>query len=206
MEEQNSSLNMEMGADFMVEIPPCEFDKLDLIDKAIHQFLPEKANHDNLSLVLETQGYIPKLLEIFRKCEDLENIESLHTLFSIFKGLFMLEKNALFETMFSPEHILDIVGVLEYDPSKTTRTPHREYINECVQFKEVIPIANKELLAKIHQTFRVQYIKDILVPVPLIFDDTGSTLHSHIIFSKIQILELIQVCLLYTSPSPRDRG
>ena len=185
---------MEMGTEFSaMEIPPCEFDKLDLIDKAIHKFLPLKENHDNLSLVLESQGYIPKLLEIFKKCEDLENIESLHTLFSIFKGLFMLEKNALFETMFSSEHILDIVGVLEYDPSKTARTPHREYINECVQFKEVIPIANKELLSKIHQTYRVQYIKDILVPVPLIFDDTGSTLHSYIIFNKIQILELIQV-------------
>ena len=191
----NSSAGMDMGAldTNMIELPPCKLGKLDNLENFLHQFIPEKAHHDNLALALENQGYIPKLIELFRQCEDLEDFDDLHNLFNIFKMLFMLEKNSLFETMFSPENILDIVGVLEYDPSKSTKTPHRVYIKQCVKFKEVIPIANEELLAKIHQTFHVQYIKDILVPVPLIFDDTGSTLHSFIIFNKIQILEIIQV-------------
>ena len=58
------------------------------------------------------------LTELFHICEDLENTDGLHTLFEIFKLLFLLEKQSLFEMMFHQDNILDVVGILEYDPSK----------------------------------------------------------------------------------------
>jgi protein phosphatase-4 regulatory subunit 3 len=61
-----------------------------------------------------------------------------------------------------------------------------------VNYKEVIPIHNTELLKKIHLTYRIQYIKDILVPVPSLFDENMSALGSYLLFSKIEIVELIQ--------------
>jgi hypothetical protein len=47
-------------------------------------------------------------------CEDLENIEGLHHLYEIFKSIFLLNKNELFEIMFAEDTIFDVIGVLEY--------------------------------------------------------------------------------------------
>ena len=105
------------------------------------------------------EGYIRKLLNLFHICEDLENIEGLNHLFEVFKNIFLLNKNALFEVMFAEDTIFDVVGCLEYDPNAKIRKKHRDYLRQMAKFKEVIPITNPELLAKIHQTYRVQYIQ-----------------------------------------------
>lgn len=105
------------------------------------------------------EGYIRKLLNLFHICEDLENIEGLNHLFEVFKNIFLLNKNALFEVMFAEDTIFDVVGCLEYDPNAKVRKKHRDYLRQMAKFKEVIPITNPELLAKIHQTYRVQYIQ-----------------------------------------------
>jgi len=179
-----------------IELPPCELSKLEEIETVIqNSAVSQYGNKEELANQIENKSFIPKLIEIFRMCEDLENEEGLFALFGIFKAIFLLEKNSLFEIMFTSDNILDIIGILEYDPSKSERNPHREYINEYVQFKEVIPFTNEELLNKIHQTFRVQYIKDILVPVPSLFDESMSTLNSFLFFNKIQIIDLILVCV-----------
>lgn len=53
---------------------------------------------------------------------------------------------------------------------------------------------NPELLAKIHQTYRVQYIQDVVLPTPSVFEDNMlSTLSSFIFFNKVEIVTLIQV-------------
>lgn len=63
-----------------------------------------------------------------------------------------------------------------------------------IRFKEVISISNPELLAKIHQTHRVQYIQDVVLPAPSMFEDNMlSALSSFIFFNKVEIVTLIQV-------------
>lgn len=55
-------------------------------------------------------------------------------------------------------------------------------------------MSNPELLAKIHQTYRVQYIQDVVLPTPSVFEDNMlSTLSSFIFFNKVEIVSLIQV-------------
>lgn len=64
------------------------------------------------------------------------------------------------------------------------------------RFKEVILITNPELLNKIHQTHRVQYIQDVVLPTPSVFEDNMlSALSSFIFFNKVEIVTLIQVNL-----------
>lgn len=126
-------------------------------------------------------------------CEDLENIEGLHLLYDIFKNIFLLNKNSLFEVMFSDDIIFDVVGCLEYDPSVSTPKRHREYLKQQAKFREAIPIKNQELLSKIHQTFRVQYIQDVVLPTPSVFEENMlSTLNSFIFFNKVEIVSLLQ--------------
>lgn len=60
--------------------------------------------------------FIDGLLDTFRKCEDLEDIEGLQALYRIFRGLFLLADPDLLRVLLSDDRIMDVIGVLEYDP------------------------------------------------------------------------------------------
>lgn len=176
-----------------IELPPCEISRLEEINELIGSGLQPPIRKEKLAAAIESEGYIRKLLNLFHMCEDLENTEGLHCLYEIFKNIFLLNKNALFEVMFADDLIFDVVGCLEYDPSLPTPKRHRHYLKTISKFKEVIPISNPELLAKIHQTYRVQYIQDVVLPTPSVFEDNMlSTLSSFIFFNKVEIVTLIQ--------------
>ena len=155
-----------------VELPPCEISKLEEIAELFQNVLPSPIRRERLSVAIENEGYVHKLLELFHVCEDLEILDGLHHLYDIFKAIFMLNKNALFEIMFADDVIYNVIGCLEYDPSlkkdpnnsdaAPQRIKHREYLKNQAKFKEVIPITNPDLLAKIHQTYRVSYIQEIV--------------------------------------------
>lgn len=176
-----------------IDLPPCELSRLEEINEVVSSCLTSPMRKEKLSVAIESEGYIRKLLNLFHMCEDLDNIEGLHYLYEVFKNIFLLNKNALFEVMFGDDTIFDVVGCLEYDPSSPTPKKHREYLKELARFKEVIPITNADLLAKIHQTYRVQYIQDVVLPTPSVFEDNMfSTLSSFIFFNKVEIVTLIQ--------------
>ena len=92
-------------------------------------------------MAVENEGYIKKLLNLFHMCEDLENMEGLHHLYEIFKNVFLLNKNALFELMFAEDTIFDVVGCLEFDPGLPTPKRHRQYLRSIATFHQVIPNA-----------------------------------------------------------------
>ncbi|KAK9687406.1 Phosphatase 4 regulatory subunit 3 [Popillia japonica] len=176
-----------------IELPSCELSRLEDISELISNCLTSPVRKEKLAAAIESEGYIRKLLNLFHMCEDLENYEGLHHLYDIFKNIFLLNKNALFDVMFSDDVIFDVVGCLEYDPSSLTRKKHREYLKQQAKFREAIPIRNPELLSKIHQTFRVQYIQDVVLPTPSVFEDNMlSTLSSFIFFNKVEIVSLVQ--------------
>eukprot|EP00794_Sanderia_malayensis_P020324 gene20324-22323_t len=175
-----------------IDLPSCGLGKLEEISEIFASVLPSPIKREKLATAIEQEQYIKKLLKLFHDCEDLENEEALHHLHEIFKVIFILNKNTLFEAMFTEDSIFDVVGILEYDPNAKEHVKHRHFLQEIVKFKEVIPISNKELLNKIHQTHRAQYIQDVLVPVPSVFEENMSTLSSYIFFSKIDIVNMIQ--------------
>ena len=69
--------------------------------------------------------------------QDLENMEGLHHLYEIFRNIFLLNKNALFELMFAEDTIFDVVGCLEFDPGLPTPKRHRQYLRSIAQFHQV---------------------------------------------------------------------
>ncbi|XP_045468482.1 serine/threonine-protein phosphatase 4 regulatory subunit 3 isoform X2 [Harmonia axyridis] len=176
-----------------IELPPCELGRLEDINELFNNCISSPMRKEKLAAAIEAEGYIRKLINVFHMCESLENTEGLHNLYEIFKNMFLLNKNALFEVMFSDELIFDVVGCLEYDASCPNRKKHREYLRQQAKFREAIPIKNPELLSKIHQTFRVQYIQDVVLPAPSVFEDNMlSTLNSFIFFNKVEIVSLVQ--------------
>uniref|UniRef100_A0A8C4XHG0 Serine/threonine-protein phosphatase 4 regulatory subunit 3 n=1 Tax=Erpetoichthys calabaricus TaxID=27687 RepID=A0A8C4XHG0_ERPCA len=177
----------------LVDLPPCELNKLEEIADLVTSVLSSPIRREKLALALMHEGYIKKLLQLFKVCEDLENTEGLHHLYEIIRGILFLNKAALFEVMFSDDCIMDVVGCLEYDPSLVQPKKHREFLTKTAKFKEVIPITDSELRQKIHQTYRVQYIQDIILPTPSVFEENFlSTLTSFIFFNKVEIVSMLQ--------------
>jgi len=185
--------DMHDSSSSVCDLPPCELSRLDDIAELFSSSLLTPVKRERLALAIENDSYIRRLLDLFHMCEDLDNLDGLHKLYSIFKAMFLLNKTALFEILFTDDLIMDVIGVLEYDPSSAQPTKHRQYICSQAKLKEVIPLSNSELVKKIHQTYRVQYIQDIILPMPSMFEENLlSTLSSFIYFNKMEIVTMIQ--------------
>ncbi|CAG7720631.1 unnamed protein product [Allacma fusca] len=176
-----------------IELPPPEAARLEELQDLVASCLTVPLRREKLSLALEQEFYIKKLLEVFRSAEKDGDKKALQHLYHIFRSMFLLNKNALFEIMFSDELIFEVVGCLEHDPAALVPKKHREYLKTRAKFRQVLPIANTELMSKIHQTYRVQYIHDAVLPAPSAFEENMlSTLSSFIFFNKVEIVSLIQ--------------
>ncbi|CAK7326379.1 unnamed protein product [Dovyalis caffra] len=75
----------------------------------------------------------------------------------------MLNSPQIFEKILGDELIMDVIGSLEYDPEISHIQHHRNFLKEHVVFKEAIPIKDPHVLSKIHQTYRVGYLKDVVL-------------------------------------------
>jgi protein phosphatase-4 regulatory subunit 3 len=143
---------------------------------------------ERLANSVATQGYLTKLIELFKVVEESGNQAQLHLMFNIFKNLVLLNDPNLMETMFNDQNYMTTVGALEYDPEVSPKLEHRKYLQNSVVFKEVVPIRNADILKKIHQTFRIQYLKDVILP-RLLDDMTFATINSIIYFNNVEIVD-----------------
>ncbi|KAI3423413.1 hypothetical protein D9Q98_010630 [Chlorella vulgaris] len=189
-EEMVSGLgpHMEPGSSGSVELPEPEMASLREIARALTEV--SLFQRERLAQQLaQRQGYLTRLLSVFRMCEDLEDEESLATLFTIFKHIVLLNDTGLFDLLFDEAHVMDLVGALEYEPDikPEQRPKHREFLREQAVFKEVVPISDPKIRSKIHQTYRMGYLKDVVLP-RLLDDATFATLSSLMLFNNIEVL------------------
>ncbi|XP_027944460.1 serine/threonine-protein phosphatase 4 regulatory subunit 3B-like [Eumetopias jubatus] len=192
-ESEDQQLDEVLETNNVFDLPNCELSKLEEISDFISSVLASPIGKERLALILENEDYIKNLLQLFHTCEDLGDTAGLHHLHEIIKGILFLNKATLFEIMFSPECIMDVVGCLEYDPALAQPKRHREFLTQNARFKEVVPITDCELRQKIHQTYRVQYIRDILLPVPSMYEENFlSTLTTFIFLSKVEIVSMLK--------------
>eukprot|EP01117_Protostelium_nocturnum_P007283 TRINITY_DN2607_c0_g1_i1.p1 TRINITY_DN2607_c0_g1~~TRINITY_DN2607_c0_g1_i1.p1 ORF type:complete len:591 (+),score=132.41 TRINITY_DN2607_c0_g1_i1:153-1925(+) len=143
------------------------------------------------SLLKDNGAYLKQLFELFSMVEDLEEKDYLHMFFNIFKSTILLNENQLLETLFTDEFIYGVLGPLEYDPEIAKPTRHREYVKNQVVFKEIVPFRNPDIVPKIHLSFRLQYLKDVILPRAL-DDGTFGTINSLIFINNVEIVNSIQ--------------
>ncbi|EIE26200.1 DUF625-domain-containing protein [Coccomyxa subellipsoidea C-169] len=172
-----------------VELPAAEMGSLPDLAKILSELSPFQ--RDRAAAQVLRPGYIRKLLEIFRQCEDLEDEESLRHMYFIVRGAIMLNDAALLEAFLSEENVMDTVGALEYDPELPEQQRHRAFLRDKVVFKEVVPIADPGLRAKIHQTYRLAYLKDVVLP-RVLDDATFATFSSLILFNNVEVVMALQ--------------
>jgi len=173
----------------VVELPPPNLKHLDQIIQLLNTTVTPLSK-ERLALTIIKEGYLKKLVDLFHTVEELESLPELHKLFEIFKRLVMLNSSNLLQQIFSKEYVFDVMGALEYDPEAKQKLNHREYLKQHVKFKEVIPFNNPELVERIHQTFRMQYMKDVVLPRCL--DElTFATINSLIYVNNVEIVSKI---------------
>jgi protein phosphatase-4 regulatory subunit 3 len=72
------------------------------------------------------------------------------------------------------------------DPELAKKASHREYLKNQVVFKEVVPLRGN-LVDLVHQTFRMQYMKDVVLP-RILDEATFASLNSYIFYSNLKIV------------------
>jgi protein phosphatase 4 regulatory subunit 3 len=68
---------------------------------------------------------------------------------------------------------------------------HRRYLRNGSRYKEVVPISDTAVRLKIHSTWRLQYLKDVVL-ARILDDPTFSVLNSLIFFNQVAIVSHLQ--------------
>uniref|UniRef100_A0A915LH04 Serine/threonine-protein phosphatase 4 regulatory subunit 3-like central domain-containing protein n=1 Tax=Meloidogyne javanica TaxID=6303 RepID=A0A915LH04_MELJA len=175
-------------------VPPCNLQNLGELEQALSNSMFANSQREKMANAILQNSYIPKLCEMFSISEDLENKEALQQMASIAKNLFLLNNNAVLNELVEDKYFKNIVGMLEYDVSSSEPKMHRNFLWERSRFREVLPISSEELKSKIHQTFRLQYVQDVCLPAPSIFEENLLTvLSSHLFFMRAEIVNSLLV-------------
>lgn len=188
MTTTEDDLIMADGTPFALPDPP-RMDNLHLIDMT----LKDAANRspqarEKVAEWILREEFILKLIPAFQDAEDLEQLDALHRLCAIMHTIIMLNDNVLMERMLRDDTFLGVVGMLEYDPEfPKLKASYREYLTNTARFRQVVPIPDPMILAKIHQTFRLQYLKDVIL-ARTIDDSTFAVLNSLIFYHQADIV------------------
>lgn len=168
---------------------------------------------DALAKAIMADDYIGKLIPLVEMAEDLESLPDLHRLCNIMKTIILLNDTSIIEHAVSDECVLGVVGALEYDPDfPSHKANHRHWLDNQGRFKEVVPIEDEQTRRKIHQTYRLQYLKDVVL-ARILDDPTFSVLNSLIFFNQVEIVQHLQsngkflseLFTIFTNPSV-DQG
>ena len=147
---------------------------------------------DALAKFVVSEHYIRKLIPLVETAEDMEDLSSLHRLCTIMKILILLNDTSIIEYVVTDEVILGVVGALEYDPDfPSHKANHRHWLSKEGRYKEVVRIDDDQVRKKIHQTYRLQYLKDVVL-ARILDDPTFSVLNSLIFFNQVDIVQHLQ--------------
>lgn len=171
---------------------PPELGNLDEIEQNIRAASITQGGREALAKFLIREDYLLKLIPLVEVAEDLESLSDLHCLCNIMKALILMNDNSIIEHLVTDEIIIGVVGALEYDPDfPTHKANHRQYLSDESRYKEVVEIKDQNIKRKIRQTWRLQYLKDVVL-ARILDDPTFGVLNSLIFFNQVEIVQHLQ--------------
>jgi len=132
--------------------------------------------------------FLNGLRDTFHTAEDLHSEESLSSLWQIAKGIFLLSNQKLTERYLKHDVYEDVLGMLEYDAGLpcNKRIAHRQILKVQVCFKSVLSFEDAETLDRIHLNYRLQYLKDIVLP--RLLDDAAFVSLTQMIHTNLSVI------------------
>lgn len=180
-----------------IMLPDPDLSNLHEIENHMRAANSTPGGREALAKFVLAQAYIPKLIPLVEDAEDLESVSDLHRLCSIMKMLILLNDTAIIEYVVTDDVILGVVGALEYDPDfPLHKANHRQYLSDESKFKEVVKIEEQAIKRKIHYTYRLQYLKDVVL-ARILDDPTFSVLNSLIFFHQVDIVQHLQANTMF---------
>src|SRR3569833_288676 len=175
-----------------ITLPPAELGTLNDLEHNMRLMSTTANGRDALAKFIMSEDYIKKLIPLVEMAEDLESLPDLHHLCNIIKIIILLIDSTIIEHAVSDECVLGVVGALEYDPDfPSHKANHRQWLNNQGRYKEVVRIQDEQIRRKIHQTYRLQYLKDVVL-ARILAAPTFSDLNSLIFFNQVDIVQHLQ--------------
>lgn len=196
-----------------IVLPPASMANLAEIESQMRGFSGTANGRDALTKYVLAEDYIGKLIPLVSDAEDLESLNDLHRLCNIMKIIILLNDTSIIEHAVSDECVIGVVGALEYDPDfPSHKANHRQWLEGEGRYKEVVRIEDPQILRKIHQTYRLQYLKDVVL-ARILDDNTFSVLNSLIFFNQVDIVQhlqsnatfLAELFNIFKSPQPDQK-
>ena len=177
------------------ELPPPELANLADIEQILQ--LATKSVFCKAAVIpqLTQTNYIETLLPLLSICEDLESQTDLFRLSNIMRSIITLNECDIISYILLDEVFISVLGMLECEillklddkEYPKQRANYRDFIIHGVKFKEVIPINDPDLVALINQTYRAQYLKDIVL-ARILPDSTFALFQSITYFNNVEII------------------
>ncbi|CAO3571329.1 unnamed protein product [Mortierella alpina] len=172
-------------------LPKPDLSNLTEIQELVQGAHADVAERVKLAAFIVIDNYIDKLLPVLEACEDLESISDLHALHSILLGIIHLNDIAIIQYILKDDIFVGCVGIFEYDPNvQDPKQELREMLRNGSKYKQLVPIKDQDIEQKIHQVFRLQFLRDIVL-TRYLDDGLSSILGSLIFFHNIDIVNYI---------------
>jgi protein phosphatase-4 regulatory subunit 3 len=132
------------------------------------------------------------MIDVMHQAEDLENLENLHSLCSLMQTILLMSDHSMYEHILDDDHFYGVLGMLEYDPEfPAHKANYRDFLRDTTRFHQPISIRDPVIQRKIHHTYRLLFLKDVVLARAL-DDSTFNVLNSCIIFNQIDIITHVQ--------------
>ncbi|KAF9366040.1 Platinum sensitivity protein [Mortierella sp. NVP85] len=179
------------GSSEFITLPDPELSNLADIDNLIKEAQNGANEKEKLAAFIIIDNYIDRLFPILEMCEDLDNRSDLHLLYGIMLGIIMLHDIAIMQYILKDDIIIGCLGMLEYDPELgDQKEDYREFLTKRAHFKQIVPINDPDMEQKIHQAYRLQFLRDTVL-ARVMDENLSSILSSLIFFLNFDILTFI---------------
>ncbi|KAG8897079.1 Platinum sensitivity protein [Tulasnella sp. 403] len=173
-------------------LPAPRLEIISEIDKAIKFIGRTPAGKEKICEYIVQKDYVKGLIEVMSRAEDLEALSDLHALCSLMQTILMMNDHTIYDYILQDDIYTGVIGMLEYDPEfPSYKAAFREYLANSTQYKEVVIFRDESIRKKIQQTYRLQYLKDVVL-ARVLDDPTFNVLNSCILFNQIDIISHIQ--------------
>ncbi|KAI0686780.1 component of IIS longevity pathway SMK-1-domain-containing protein [Cytidiella melzeri] len=162
------------------------------IERAIKHICRSPAMKERVCEYIQAEDYLKAIVDVFKQAEDLELLHDLHAVNSCMNTILMLNDHSMYEHILDDELFFGVVGMLEYDPEfPTHKANYRDFLRQTSRFHQPIPIRDPNIQKKVHHTYRLQFLKDVVL-ARAIDDSTFNVLNSCILFNQIDIINYVQ--------------
>ncbi|KAJ3985763.1 component of IIS longevity pathway SMK-1-domain-containing protein [Lentinula detonsa] len=162
------------------------------IDKAIKTLARTQQVKEKICEYIQNEDYIKQLIKVLHQAEESESITNLHALCSLMQTILMLNDHGIYDLILEDDYFFHVCGMLEYDPDfPAHKANFREFLLQGIRYHEPVLIRDFSIHRKIHHTYRLQFLKDVVL-ARILDDSTFNVLNSSIIFNQMDIIQHVQ--------------